>query len=225
MKIWLATAKIEEIREVSWAPIAGVITNPTVLLDAGSDWRSTIRTLAGYRIPGHPRSSLEVHIQAISRKFEEIMGEMDEYSQLLSPKLLIPKVPIGSGGLAATAELKRRGFDVNVTALCSLPQVQMALNAGASYVSMYVARMNDASENGLAGYQLVEHTRSYIERNGFDAEIMAASVRTPEQYAEVIRLGAHAVAAPPKLLTDAVYHELSAKSLDAFEHAWKEAAR
>lgn len=224
MELWLATAKTEEIDEMSWAPITGIITNPSVLLQAGPDWRSSVRALASHR--SRNDSVLDrVHIQSIGLERSEILDEMSEYATLLAPRQLIPKVPVTQGGIAATQDLIDQGYHVNVTALCSLPQVEMALNAGARYLSMYVARINDASEDGMAGYRLIEWTREYIDRNGLEAEIMAASVRNVEQYAEVIRRGAGAVAAPPHLLGEILSDELTDRSLQAFSDEWRSTAR
>ena len=199
MELWIASAKTSDMDQVAWAPLAGIITNPSVLLQAGSDW------------------------QSIGLEHREILEEIQEYTHLLAPKQLIPKIPMTSGGIAAARDLVARGYIVNVTAACTLPQVEMALNAGATYVSMYVARINDASSNQTAGYQLVEWTRDYIDRNGLEAKIMAASVRNIEQYGEVIRRGAHAVAAPPQLIKEVVFDELTDTSLKAFAQEWKNA--
>jgi len=224
MDLWLATAKTSEIDEISWAPIVGIITNPSVLLQAGADWRSTIRALASHR-PKSEGVVDRIHLQSIALDHQAILGEMEEYAELLKPGQLIPKVPVTRGGIAATRDLLAQGYTVNMTALCSLPQVEVALDAGATYLSMYVARINDASDDGIAGFRLVEWTRDYIDRNGLDAQIMAASVRTPDQYAEVIRRGAHAVAAPPLLLEEVLKDDLTDRSLQAFADEWRSSVR
>jgi transaldolase len=219
MRIWIASADIAEIEQHEWAPIAGIITNPTVLLKAGSDWRSTLQAIATYT-PRDGEFSPRVHVQAVSRDRDSIIREMSVYAALLVPKTLICKVPMGPGGIAATKHLVRLGFEVNITGISTIGQLQLAAEAGASFVSVYVARLNDA-RGGDAGYRVVEDARRYLERYDPTIRIMAASVRDVDQYHEVIRLGAHAVAAPPQLIDRVVFDPETERSMEAFAREWR----
>ena len=220
MKIWIASADVDEISDCSWAPLEGIITNPSVLIRAGRDWKSTLRTLAESDWSGL-RALEAIHLQAVSRDRDGILGEMECFAQLIQPKRLIAKVPVGPGGFAATPALIAQDMEVNVTGICSLSQAQVAIQAGARFVSVYVARVNDASRHGDGGFRLVADVREYIGRCGVDAQIMAASIRDQTQYEEIVRRGAHAVAATPQLIRQIVQDELTEQSMAAFQNDWE----
>lgn len=220
MKIWIASADVDEIRNCSWAPLEGIITNPSVLIRAGRDWKSTLRNLAVADWSG-PRPLEAIHLQAVSRERDGILGEMECFAQLIQPKLLVAKVPVGAAGFAAMPALIDRYTEVNLTGICSLAQAQLAIQAGARFVSIYVARVNDASQNGDGGFRLVADVREYIGRCGLDAQLIAASIRDQTQYEEIVRRGAHAVAATPQLISQIVQDELTEQSLVEFENDWE----
>lgn len=224
MEIWLASAKVSEITAHEWVPISGLITNPSVLLAAGSDWRRTIEGIAQLSVVGGADVS-NVHLQAIARDRESIVREMLEFAELLSPKHLVCKIPFGLGGLCAIPALAEMGFRTNVTALCTLGQLQLAERAGADYLSVYVARINDNAGGDAAGFRLVDDARSYLERVNSRAKIMAASIRSVDHYDEVIRRGAHSVAASPELLDAVRFNDLTESSLRDFAKKWHSTAK
>ena len=224
MKIWIASAHAPTIASLLWIPLEGIITNPTVLLQAGPDWRATVETLARYDF-GEKQPLERVHLQALGVSAEEICAEMRTCSELLSPRRLICKIPAIAAGYEALPHLLDEGMTVNVTAVCSITQAQVALQGGASYVSIYAARLNDFDDRGTAGYRLAEDIRAYIERNRLDAELIAASIRDRAQYEQVLRLGVDAVAAPPELLTQVLEHPLTESSVESFRTEWRENVR
>lgn len=223
MKIWIATADTRTLNAHRWAPVEGIITNPSVLLEPGPDWEGTLRALAGFDDRGTFRRSA-VHVQVLHSDQSGILRELDRFRELLAPKTLICKIPVGEGELAVARRLARDGEEVNMTAVCSLSQLHLAAHAGARHVSIYVARINDHGDDPEAGFRLVEEGRAYLERCGFATEIIAASVRNREQYETVMRRGAHAVAAPPALLDAVLKHELTESSLQTFREQWEHAS-
>ena len=223
MQIWIASARISAIQKVLWAPIEGIITNPTVLLQEGPDWCATIQALAHHDFgAAHPLR--KVHLQAIGTTRDKILSEMEAFRELLAPRDLICKIPASPGGFAAIPELVRLGLVVNVTAICTLAQAQVAAQAGAAFLSVYVARINDYGEGGLSGFRLLEEVHSYVERLNLNVRVIAASVRDQQQYEEVLRCGVHGVAVSPNLLVEVVEHPLTTRSLDAFHREWDENA-
>lgn len=223
MKIWIASARIATIESLVWLPLEGIITNPSVLLQAGADWRATVRNLARHDFgEGHPLE--QVHVQATGATAKDIYAEMAEFRELISPRRLICKIPAVPEGYKVLPRLIDDGMTVNVTAVCSISQAQVALQGGARFVALYVARLNESDRDGTAGYRLVEDIRTYIERNGLDAEIIAASIRDQEQYEHVLRRGVHAVAAPPELLHQVLEHPLTERSVASFRSEWQENA-
>lgn len=223
MKIWLASAHVPTIESLLWLPLEGIITNPTVLLQAGSDWRGTVRSLGRYNFgDGYPLE--HVHLQATGTSAEEIRRELAEYRELLFPRRLICKVPAVPEGFKALPRLVADGLAVNVTAVCSLTQAHVALQSGARFLALYVARLNEDGKDGTAGYRLVEDIRTYMERNRMEAQLIAASIRDQDQYEQVLRCGVHAVAAPPELLRQGLVHPLTESSTASFRAEWKEKA-
>lgn len=223
MKIWIASAHVATIESLLWLPLEGIITNPTVLLQAGSDWRATIRSLARYDF-GEENPLERVHLQATGASAEEILTEMALYSELLHPRRLICKIPATLEAYRALRWLVRDGMMVNVTAVCSIAQAQVALQGGARFVALYVARLNESGGDGTAGFRLIEDILTYIERNRLDAQVIAASIRNREQYEQVLRGGVHAVAAPPELLMQVPEHPLTESSVESFRAEWQEKA-
>ena len=139
---------------------------------------------------------------------------------------MVVKVPTTIEGLAATHQLASEGIPVNMTLCFTVPQAIMAARAGARYISPFVGRFDDISEDGLAQLADVvtaignyDFTDSTV--GGQQIEIIAASVRSPHHVAQAALMGADIATVPFAALKKCVQHPLTDRGLDAFMKDWE----
>ena len=215
MKFFLDTAEISEIEEAaSWGVLDGVTTNPTLYLRAGGK-------LADFH--GHLARICDtvdgpVSGETVGLKREEIVAEGEELAGI-APNLTV-KVPVMPEGLAATKVLAEKGIAVNMTLCFTVPQALMAARAGARYVSPFVGRFDDISEDGL------EHLGNMVVALGnydfgHEVEIITASVRHPQHVVAAAMMGADIATVPFAVLERLVKHPLTDRGLDSFLADWE----
>lgn len=215
MKFFLDTANIAEIEEAaSWGALAGVTTNPTLYAREGgtlSDFHSHIVRIC--EIVNGPVSA-----ETVGLKRDEIVAEGVELAAL--HEHVVVKVPTMPEGLAATRELFERGIKVNMTLCFTVPQALLAARAGAAYISPFIGRFDDISEDGL------EHLGNTVGAiNNYDfghpVEIIAASVRHPGHVVGAALLGADIATVPFNILQQCVKHPLTDRGLKSFLADWE----
>ena len=215
MKFFLDTADISEIEEAhSWGVISGVTTNPTLYSRVGgklADFHDHVKRIC--EIVQGPVSAETVSLQR-----DEIVAEGVELAAL-DPHVVV-KVPTMPEGLAATKELAARGIKVNMTLCFTVPQALMAARAGAAYVSPFVGRFDDISEDGT------EHLANIVQALGnydfgHDVEVIAASVRQPMHVVQAALLGADIATVPFGVLRQCVKHPLTDRGLESFLADWE----
>jgi transaldolase len=211
MKLWIASANVEEIKDVYSAfPVTGVITNPTVIANEHKHWKETLAEV-------NEIGSEPIHLQLVSTSEKEMLEEMKAFIEIMTKRPVIAKIPLCKDGLKIIPTIKKWGCQVNITTICNLNQAAIALEADVDYLSVYVARVND---RGGDGFKLVEEITNYIRRKGKKTEVIAASVRDLEQMNRVILAGADGIAIPYSLLNEAIEDELTKNSIDRFENDW-----
>lgn len=221
MKFFLDTADLNEIEEAaSWGALAGVTTNPSLYARVGgklSDFHNHIKRICD--IVDGPVSAESV---AMSR--DEIVRDGRELAAI-APNVVV-KVPTMVEGLAATHTLAAEGIPVNMTLCFTVPQAILAARAGARYISPFVGRFDDISEDGLAQLADVvtaignyDFTDSTV--GGQQIEIIAASVRSPHHVAQAALMGADIATVPFAALKKCVQHPLTDRGLDAFMKDWE----
>ena len=133
---------------------------------------------------------------------------------------VVVKLPTMIEGLAATKQLAAEGIPVNMTLCFTVPQAIMAARAGARYISPFVGRFDDISENGLAQLEdVVAAVNNYDF--GHDVEIIAASVRSANHVAQAALMGADIATVPFAALKKCVQHPLTDRGLEAFLKDWE----
>jgi transaldolase len=199
MKIFLDTADLGEIREVhAWGILDGVTTNPSLIAKQGGDFLETIHSICEL-VQG------PVSAEVIAQDAEGMIRE----GRLLSRvhEHVVVKVPLTPAGISATSVLAGEGIPVNVTLCFNVPQAIFAAKAGAAYVSPFVGRLDDASEDGMA---LIEQiVTAFDNYPDLDTEVLAASIRHPRHVADCARVGADVITAPYKVLVQAIQHPLT----------------
>jgi len=123
-------------------------------------------------------------------------------------------------GIAATRQLTREGIRVNMTLVFSPAQALLAAKAGASYISVFVGRVDDVSSEGM---RTIEDAVQIVENYGFDSEVLVASIRHPMHVVEAARLGAHIATMPFKVMEQLFQHPLTDIGLKRFLDDWNKA--
>ncbi|MDU4752840.1 MAG: transaldolase family protein, partial [Clostridium butyricum] len=135
-------------------------------------------------------------------------------------KNMIVKIPMTAEGLKATKVLSKEGIKTNVTLIFSATQALLAANAGATYVSPFLGRVDDIS---MVGMDLVRDIAEIFEIHGIETEIIAASVRNPIHVIDAAKAGADIATIPYELVMQMLKHPLTDQGLDKFKADWESA--
>lgn len=209
MKFFIDTANIAEIKEAhAMGMVDGVTTNPSLVAKEEGDFKTIIREIC--EIVDGPISA-----EALSLDAEGMVAEARELAGI--HKNVIVKIPMTIDGLKATRQLANEGIKTNVTLVFSPLQALMAAKAGAGYVSPFVGRLDDLSQDGLV---LVQQIVDIYENYEFSTEIIVASVRNPLHVLESALMGAHIATIPFSVLKKLAAHPLTDKGLQAFLDDW-----
>ena len=209
MKFFIDTANIEEIKEAnSMGMVDGVTTNPTLVAKEGRDFEPLIKEICDV-VDG------PVNAEVISTDAEGMLSEAHQLVKIADN--IVVKIPMTVDGLKAVRKLADEGIKTNVTLIFSPLQALMAAKAGAAYVSPFVGRLDDLSQDGLLlAEQIVEIYSNYA----FDTEIIVASVRNPLHVLESALMGADIATVPFKVLAALAAHPMTDKGLKAFLDDW-----
>ena len=209
MKLFLDTANVEDIKKVNdMGVICGVTTNPSLIAKEGRDFNEVIKEIT--EIVDGPISG-----EVVSEDAEGMIKEGREIAAI--HKNMIVKIPMTVEGLKAVKVLAREGIKTNVTLIFSANQALLAANAGATYVSPFLGRVDDISMDGM---ELVRTIAEIFEVHGINTEIIAASVRHPIHVIEAARAGAHIATVPYALVMQMVKHPLTDAGLEKFKADW-----
>lgn len=212
MKIFLDTANIEHIKMANeMGVICGVTTNPSLIAKEGRDFIETIKEIT--EIVNGPISG-----EVISEKSEEMIKEGRVLAAI--HKNMIVKIPMNIEGLKAVKVLASEGIKTNVTLIFSATQALLASNAGATYVSPFVGRLDDVSTDGI---ELVRNIADIFAVHGIETEIIAASVRNPIHVIQAALAGANISTIPYGLIEQMVKHPLTNEGLAKFKSDWESA--
>jgi transaldolase len=213
MKLFVDTGRVEEVRKAAeWGIVDGVTTNPSLIAQAGRGFKETVLEICS--ILPHGSISAEV----VGTTVEDILREGREIASW-SPNIVV-KVPMTPAGIAATRQLTREGIRVNMTLVFSPAQALLAAKAGASYISVFVGRVDDVSSEGM---RTIEDAVQIVENYGFDSEVLVASIRHPMHVVEAARLGAHIATMPFKVMEQLFQHPLTDIGLQRFLDDWRKA--
>jgi transaldolase len=210
MKIFLDTASIESIKKfIDMGIVDGITTNPTLIS----------------REKGHPEDIMReivkivkgpVNLEVVATKTEEMVEEGLRLKKF--GENVIVKVPMTSDGLKAVRKLAENKIKTNVTLIFSSNQALLAAKAGASYVSPFIGRLDDAGQEGMT---VIKEIVQIFGNYGYSSEVLVASVRHPIHVIEAGKLGAHIVTLPPDILGKMLTHPLTDKGLALFLSDWE----
>jgi len=206
MRIFLDTASVGEIREAAkLGVVSGVTTNPSLFAKAGGgDYRECVREIATL-IDG------PISAECVSRTVEGLLAEGREIAAW-HPNVVV-KIPIDEVGLEATHRLAKEGIRINTTLVFSLNQALLAAQAGATYVSPFVGRLDDMGEDGMA---LVRELVEIFDKYHLPTQVLAASLRHPRHVVEAAKAGAHIATMPYSVLMAMLKHPLTDVGIERF---------
>ena len=212
MKFFVDTANIDEISELSeMGVVDGVTTNPSLIYKSGRDFKEVIKEIA--RIVSGPISA-----EVTSLDKNEMIDQGLELSKIANN--IVIKVPLTKHGLIACKNLSKKSIKVNVTLCFSSSQALIAAKMGATYISPFIGRLDDISNEGL---NLIEEIitiySNYPDR--LSTEVLVASIRSPLQVAQVAQMGADVATIPPKIIKQMIKHPLTDIGLNSFMEDWK----
>lgn len=209
MKFFIDTANIEEIKTAhAWGVVDGVTTNPSLVAKEGRDFKQVVLEICD--IVDGPVSA-----EVISLVADEMMVEAKELATW--HKNVVVKIPCTPDGLKAVKQLTALGIKTNVTLVFSANQVLLAAKAGATYISPFVGRLDDAGEDGL---QMIANSVAIIENYNFSSQILVASIRSPLTVQKAAILGAHVATIPFKVLQQMFKHPLTDIGIKTFLADW-----
>jgi len=214
MKIFLDTANIKAIRHYSeMGMVDGITTNPTLLSKENEDPEKIMKEIVNI-VQG------PVSLEVISTETDQIIEEA--YILKRYGSNVVIKVPMIPDGLKAVKKLKDEDIDTNVTLVFSASQALLAAKAGASYVSPFIGRLDDISNDGM---NLIRDIHQIFKNYDYNTKILVPSIRHPIHVIESAKAGADVVTLPPDILGKMFLHPLTDKGLKTFISDWENLKR
>ena len=210
MKFFIDTADVREIREANELGLVdGVTTNPSLIAKSGRRFEEVIKEITD--IVDGPISA-----EVISLEHDGMIAEATELVKIHSN--IVIKLPMTPEGLKATKTLSARGIKTNVTLIFTPMQALLAAKAGATYVSPFVGRLDDISQDGM---QIIEEIRTIFDNYGYDAQIIVASIRNPVHVLNSALLGADVCTIPYPVMLQLAKHPLTDAGIKKFLEDWE----
>jgi transaldolase len=210
MKFFIDTADVREIREASELGLVdGVTTNPSLIAKSGRRFEEVIKEIVG--IVDGPISA-----EVISLEHDGMIAEATELVKI--HQNIVIKLPMTPEGLKATKTLSGQGIKTNVTLIFTPMQALLAAKAGATYVSPFVGRLDDISQDGM---NIISEIRTIFDNYGYQAQIIVASIRNPVHVLNSALLGADVCTIPYPVLLQLAKHPLTDAGIKKFLEDWE----
>ena len=210
MKFFIDTADINEIRDAaSYGILDGVTTNPSLIAKEGRDFHTVLKEIVS--IVNGPISA-EVTATDVDGMLEEA-----HVLAAIHPNIVI-KLPLIEAGLKACKRLTDEGIKTNVTLCFSPSQALFAAKAGATYISPFIGRLDDISQDGM---ELIQEIRAIYDNYGFETQILAASIRHPLHVVQSALAGADVATIPHNVISKLIQHPLTDIGQEKFMADWK----
>lgn len=212
MKLFLDTASLDEIREAHrWGVLRGITTNPTLISKEQQDFLPLVKEICSV-VEG------DVSVETASDDTETLIKQGREIIQIADNAIV--KIALTSNGLAAVRALSDEGIRVNVTLVFSPAQAILAAEAGAYIVSPFLGRLDDIATDSL---RVLSDICEIYAIQGYDTQVLAASLRHPMHVVEAARMGADIATMPFKVFEALVKHPLTDAGFKRFLDDWEEA--
>ncbi len=212
MKLFIDTANIDQIREMAWL-IDGVTTNPTLVARENRPFKEVVREIC--RIVDGPVSA-----EVTAMDTPGMVAQARDLAKIHDNVVI--KIPMTEEGMKAVKALAKEGIRTNVTLVFSANQALLAAKCGASFVSPFVGRIDDAGGDGM---EVVSDIVDIYHNYGFPTEVIVASVRHPHHVLDAALLGANIATVPYVVLQKLFHHPLTDVGIDRFLKDWEKAVR
>lgn len=210
MRLFIDTANLDEIKEAaSWGVVSGVTTNPSLIAKEGRDLKEVITEITSL-VDG------PISAEVNEGKAEDMIAQALELAKI--HKNIVIKLPMTMEGIKACKALTDEGIKTNVTLIFSVHQALIACEAGATYISPFMGRMDDI---GLDSTKLIEDISKLILNYRYDTQIIAASIRNVSHIETAALAGADIATIPFKVMAKMVEHPLTTAGLKIFADASK----
>ncbi|AMR03550.1 MULTISPECIES: fructose-6-phosphate aldolase [Bacillus] len=221
MKFFIDTANLEDIKKAyKLGVLAGVTTNPSLVAKEGIKFEDRIAEIC-QAVPKVESVSAEVTPDAVTA--EEMIAQAEELIKINGgDEKVTVKLPMTLAGLEACRYLTEKGVKTNVTLIFTVNQALLAARAGATYVSPFLGRLDDISEDGVL---LVAKIAELFDVHQLDTQIIAASVRHPDHVTRVAMAGAHIATIPYKVIEQLAMHPLTDQGIEKFAADWAKAPK
>lgn len=205
MKIFIDTANTKEIQEIAELGfLSGVTTNPTLIAKEGRKLEDVIKEIVSM-VDG------PISAEVLSLDADKMVEEAKELAKIDSN--IVIKIPVCTEGLKAVSRLHKLGIKTNVTLIFSGTQALLAARAGATYVSPFMGRLDDIASEGE---KLIEEISQIFSIHSIDTEIIAASIRSPEDVVRSAMAGADIATVPYKVICQMIKHPLTDMGIQKF---------
>src|SRR3954447_14148368 len=210
MKFFIDTANLIEIREPEALGILdGVTTNPSLVSKEGKPFKETILEICS--IVNGP-----VSVEVVAIEKDGMLKEGREFAKW--HKNVVVKLPTTREGVKACKTLTSEGIKVNMTLCFSANQALLVAKAGATYVSPFIGRLDDISQDGM---KLIRDVVQIYKNYDYKTQVLTASVRHPMHVVDAALAGSHVATIPWKILDMMFNHPLTDKGLAAFLKDWE----
>jgi transaldolase len=207
MEFYLDTANVEQIKKAAALGVVdGVTTNPTLIAKEGGKSQQEIISQIAQVISG------PISVEGNADICDEIVREAETYSKWA--KNIVVKIAFSQEGIKAARILEGKGVKTNVTLVFSANQALIAAKAGASFVSPFIGRLDDISEDGM---NLVRDIIQIYKNYGYKTKVIVASIRHPIHVLEAAKAGAHIATIPSDVLAKMWNHPLTEIGIKKFK--------
>ncbi|MDE2695858.1 MAG: fructose-6-phosphate aldolase [Chloroflexota bacterium] len=205
MRIFLDTANIDDIRRgAAMGVVDGVTTNPSLVAAEGVEYRDRVLEICD--VVDGPISA-----ETISETADELVEEGRRIASW--HENVVVKVAMSEAGLAAISRLSAEGISTNCTLVFSANQALLAARAGATLISPFIGRIDDAGQDGM---DVVRESVQIMETYHLPSQVLAASVRHTRHVTEAALAGSHIATLPPKVLFQLIHHPLTDVGIERF---------
>jgi len=210
MQFFLDTGNVEEIKQaLEWGILDGVTTNPSLIAKTGRPFLEVAKEIL--QLVDGP-----VSLETVSRDANGMIKEGRKLAELGDN--VVVKIPMTPEGIKAVQELESEGIPVNVTLVFSPSQALIAAKAGATFVSPFIGRLDDASNDGM---RIIRDIKTIFDNYEYDTEIIVASVRHPMHVVEAALIGADICTMPFEVMKKLFQHPLTDKGIELFLKDWE----
>ena len=214
MDFFLDSTDLEEIKRLNnLGIIDGLTTNPSLIYKAKSPFEQLIKNICS-EIKG------PVSVETVAENCSQMVNQGIKLSKMA--KNIVVKLPMTWEGIKACMELSKLNIQTNVTLCFSSAQAILAAKAGATYISPFIGRLDDAN---LDGVELIREIKQIYSNYNYDTKILAASIRTKNHVSQSAIAGADVATVPPKVFNTLVNHNLTDQGLEIFNYDWKKSGQ